>query len=672
MRRIFATSAIIAVAIELLIFNMSTWFSLGNQKEVVTETYSVEGATLNPDSGTYTINDAQVVLYAGGIVKDVSDIYWGIDFEDEIVSYSMRISDEGNTAISYETTTQYILQWSDASKYIRIHPYGKVLTNKVIFNVTPGKTMRINEIAYNPVRALRIRPLRLGVLFLILFGFGLFSKKSKLHEIPMEDNQDKPMVKRIKIGVEVAYVIFGIIGILILNIKCGGYWSEFAYMSEYADLAESMSRGHYYLDYEVSDALREAENPYDYTYRDVNMIESSWDTAYFDGKYYCYFGVTPVLTLYLPYRVITGKDLNNVIAALIFSILTWIGATWFSRELIHRYFEKAPYWLWFAMSFIFGFNVQLTYLYQRPDMYDIPILAGNAFAFLGLASWLKSLRCKYTKTFMVIGSICLALLAGCRPQMLVIAFLAIPIFYEMLIQKSGYRFANWKKYGLAILLPFVIFAVFIMHYNYARFGSVFDFGANYNLTTNDMTRRGFHIDRLGSGVFSFLLQLPSTLSIFPFMIRSNVATEYMGKTIAENVYGGIFATNIIFSFVVLIGYMKKRLESKKAGLLVISGAILGVIVCCVDATVAGVLQRYMGDFVILLGIPGVVIFGILLSEFWQEKRNLYYIMAMLCWGAILFTCLMDMSVVSIQLREYNADNRTLILYHELRSYFVLQ
>lgn len=32
-----------------------------------------------------------------------------------------------------------------------------------------------------------------------------------------------------------------------------------------------------------------------------------------------------------------------------------------------------------------------------------------------------------------------------------------------------------------------------MWYNAARFGSPFDFGANYNLTSNDMTRRGFAV-----------------------------------------------------------------------------------------------------------------------------------------------------------------------------------
>lgn len=45
------------------------------------------------------------------------------------------------------------------------------------------------------------------------------------------------------------------------------------------------------------------------------------------------------------------------------------------------------------------------------------------------------------------------------------------------------------------ILPYIIVAAGVMYYNAARFGSPFDFGANYNLTFNDMTLRGFRIDR---------------------------------------------------------------------------------------------------------------------------------------------------------------------------------
>ncbi|MCO7109522.1 hypothetical protein NIA69_10595 [Gemmiger formicilis] len=53
-----------------------------------------------------------------------------------------------------------------------------------------------------------------------------------------------------------------------------------------------------------------------------------------------------------------------------------------------------------------------------------------------------------------------------------------------------------------------------MWYNAARFGSPFDFGANYNLTGNDMTQRGFNAVRIGPAVFTSLFELSSWQGVF--------------------------------------------------------------------------------------------------------------------------------------------------------------
>lgn len=663
---------IIATALEICVFNLGTILAIGNQKEVVTNSYSVEGATLNHEDGTYTIDSEQVILYAGGIEKKVSDLYLGIDFEDEIIPYNMRMTDEGNTAMAYETATQYVLKWSDYSRYIRIHTYGKLLTNKIIFNVTPGKKMRICEISYNPVRHMRIRPLRLFFIAFLLFGFSLFAGASSIHDILAVDAEENSRIKRVKLLLSIGYVAVGVAMVSWFVFRCGGHWSTFAYMSEYADLAKSMTEGHYYLDYEVSDALLQAENPYDYTYRAANMVEASWDTAYYNGKYYCYFGVTPVLLLYLPYRLICGMDLNNVVAAFVFSVITWLGATWFCWECIRRYFKNSPFWYWLIASMLLGGNVQLIYLYQRPDMYDIPILAGNALAFIGLASWIHGLNNSNKKRWFVLGSLSIALISGCRPHMVILAFLAIPIFYELLIRSGEQRLQNWEKYGLYILTPFFVVACYIMHYNYARFGSILEFGAKYNLTTSDMTRTGFYIDRLGSGLFSYLIQLPSLLSVFPYMIRSNVATEYMGKMFTENIYGGVLTTNLLFVALLFKRYIKTKEREKEIKIYISFCLILGLVLCCTDIMMGGVSQRYMGDFSVVLTMAAVLSMGVLLSRCREEEKEIYYSLSMLCWVAVLYVTFIGFGLTCIQLREYDADNTTRILYHELRSYFVLQ
>ena len=62
------------------------------------------------------------------------------------------------------------------------------------------------------------------------------------------------------------------------------------------------------------------------------------------------------------------------------------------------------------------------------------------------------------------------------------------------------------KETLALLLPVLPVAIAVCWYNQARFGSIFEFGATYSLTSNDMNLRGFNMDRLLRGLYCFLLQ----------------------------------------------------------------------------------------------------------------------------------------------------------------------
>src|SRR5215207_5098156 len=72
-------------------------------------------------------------------------------------------------------------------------------------------------------------------------------------------------------------------------------------------LSRGFLSGHLYLDAEPPAALREAANPYDPKSR--GPVEVLHDASYFRGKYYIYFGPAPVVTLFLPFTVLTGRDL---------------------------------------------------------------------------------------------------------------------------------------------------------------------------------------------------------------------------------------------------------------------------------------------------------------------------------------------------------------------------
>ena len=95
------------------------------------------------------------------------------------------------------------------------------------------------------------------------------------------------------------------------------------------------------------------------------------------------------------------------------------------------------------------------------------------------------------------------------------AFLAVPIFWQRYIGQKRLCSRAGAGEAAAFILPVVVVAAGLMWYNAARFGSPLDFGANYNLTGNDMTQRGFNAVRIGPAVFTSLFELPSWQGVSP-------------------------------------------------------------------------------------------------------------------------------------------------------------
>src|SRR5436305_22773 len=67
---------------------------------------------------------------------------------------------------------------------------------------------------------------------------------------------------------------------------------------------------------DVPEALLKLPDPYDPRTRPAGL--ALHDASYFKGRYYLYFGVGPVVVLMLPFRLLSGTDLPQAVAVLIF------------------------------------------------------------------------------------------------------------------------------------------------------------------------------------------------------------------------------------------------------------------------------------------------------------------------------------------------------------------
>ncbi|MBO5052576.1 MAG: hypothetical protein J6D31_10305 [Clostridia bacterium] len=409
---------------------------------------------------------------------------------------------------------------------------------------------------------------------------------------------------------------------LCLSFSAGTPWlstNMATHQAQYAELAEAFLSGRLDLYmHEPPAFLAEMDNPYDTSARKVLETKTGetayWDAAYYEGRYYVYFGVLPVLLLYLPARVLTGTPLLNGVAVLLLLPLLLLAVFALVYELICRFgrAEETPLLTYLLLSCMLAVGSGVLTFALYPDMYSVPILTGLVCTAAGLALWLRAGRdpACIRPLPLALGSLCMALVAACRPQLLLLSLLSLPLFFDAVVRKRTLFSRRGLWHTLAACLPYVAVALPIMWYNAARFGSPFDFGANYNLTTNDMTLRGYEVGRIGLSFFTYLLQPPVITGKFPFLQPVKLETAYMGVTIAEGTYGGLFAA-YPFSWLSLLPLLFRDLRKKPGattGLLLLAG---GILLALFDAQGAGILQRYYADF--LLPILASAIIGYLLA-----------------------------------------------------------
>ena len=66
------------------------------------------------------------------------------------------------------------------------------------------------------------------------------------------------------------------------------------------ELVDAFEAGQVSLLREAEQPLLELENPYDWSQRLESGVDYAWDHLLYEGKYYSYYGIAPVVTLFLP------------------------------------------------------------------------------------------------------------------------------------------------------------------------------------------------------------------------------------------------------------------------------------------------------------------------------------------------------------------------------------
>lgn len=616
---------LVALMLETFLFNINYFRTSGyhttNLDNRLTLTKTIDDQ--------YRVTEVNHTIEFTNLNAEVHNLWLNFDYRQPAQQLTVKIQFTDEAHQTYFDTTEYTIgvpdvevnTLCDESEFINLNTTGLVKNLKItISGDDVTYPVLLSDVAINAREPFIFNKTRflltLGVLALIY----IFRPRSAVYRIKIVSN---PVKSRAAIITAVAieavllssYFFMGsnMVGIATSSYNSGS-WDGVSLVNsyqvggknsqQYAELARAMAKGQLYLDAQPPEWLQEMEDPYDKGARDELQKETGeeylFDVAYHDGHYYVYFGVVPVLLFYLPCYLITGADFPTAMGVLFAVLMFILGCSALLDRFSRYHFKRVSLGLYLLLQIPLVMCCGILYLLKFPTFYSLPISLALAFSVWGLYLWMRGRASGKPCGWYLGGSLCMAMVAGCRPQLLVLSLVAFPLFWRAYITKRKILTSRGAIEFACLIAPYIVIAAGLMLYNHARFGSFTDFGANYNLTVNDMTKRGWNIGRLAPALFSYFLQMPTVTGVFPFLQAAEFDTTYLGQTIKEVTFGGIL---VCLPVLWVLPFAKRILELRfrTRSTRTIAGVIIallfgGVVLAIVDAEMAGILQRYYADF----------------------------------------------------------------------------
>lgn len=649
---------VIAIFLEVIVFNITSFRTLLGNFEV--KTY---------ESPEYMYEDDGKVYLK---IKDVNEevVTFKLELKDieDITEYRIFYSDETSKEFKDLASKQYIQDF-EKSKYIPLYLSGEtreliLLIDKNIYESNCLEKIVLNEkipFDFNLIR------------FLIVLGILSFAYCMKNLKIFNENYSSKSIKQEmILIGV---LAVFLVLLSFINTYSCSEQSSNEESFLNFEttegmynkDFVDAIKDGKLYLPFEPTETFLSLENPYDDLVRGsltIRDYDYKWDTAYFNGHFYVYFGILPLLLVFLPYNLLTGGYLKVSVVVFGFSVLVFILLKEILLKIIARYFSNIPFRnvVYFLITLLSGSVI--LYANGMSRFYELVIVAGIYFVLQGIYFILKSMENeKYKHLNIFLGALFLSLSVACRPTDLFVSCLILPylisifVKYVKTFKENKESKINLLKLIVAVAVPYIAVGIALMIYNYQRFGNVFEFGNKYQLTIVNMGALGSRLFAIPTGIICNLFGIPKFTTVFPFIGHANDLTTFYGYYYIENMIGGLFMiAPICFATFYIFKFNKK--ETNKELKIIVNGLVtVGIFIAVLSIAMAGSNQRYLIDYAWMIVLAGILIFAsvycFLKSD--EAKKILQVILCVTAIYTFLLSILAGILSEKEQMKNYSKE-----------------
>ncbi len=395
---------------------------------------------------------------------------------------------------------------------------------------------------------------------------------------------------------------------------------------QYRQLFEAFKKGQLNLeiDYDV-EKLDSLENPYDRSERNKEDLHGAlWDRAYYNGKFYSYFGVAPIITVYYPINLLTGKVPTTIMVSTVLCLYAVIFISLLYIEVIKRFCKDVPLVLAVLgeAAILFGSLIFAEAL--EFQFYYLAVVSGigcvAAFLYFILKAYFETEDHRKRLIYLVLTGISLVLVVASRPTLLLYCFSAIvPALFIFTNKKEEMK--NKIQYLCSVGIPVVIGAVLIMVYNYKRFDSPFEFGFNYQLTVSMAKANTITLAMIPAAFYHYFIQQPGIRSTYPYFEIKSLSLSSYSRYNYNGRAMGILNYPITWGAFLLPFTTRKKDKFKTAFFMTLGG--LAIVMSFIDMCKAGSHYRYTADILLPIALIGIMAMFDLLSYLKDISKKSY-------------------------------------------------
>lgn len=413
------------------------------------------------------------------------------------------------------------------------------------------------------------------------------------------------------------------------------------YYNPYIQQFDAFQKGQLHLDVEPTEELLNLENPYNPNEREG--IYYLWDRAFYEGKYYSYFGVTPIFTVYYPVYLLTGSLPND---NFVISVYAFMAAVFFALAVMQWYKnsskKNSPYFAAACAVFAYLSSFALIIFRGTARFYYIASMAGMAFTAAFMYFMLKALgeaKDKNRIVYFALAGISFAFAFHARVNSILPFAITVAVFVirHLVIRIKESKFKLCVAECAALGIPVAAAVAASLVYNHARFGSPFDFGTAYQLTVADTSLYKLSLSGLLPAVFHYFIHPFSVSRSFPYIGFNYINLGNYGSLTYVDSGLGIFAMPfMLMLFASAAIFKSKRLCKGRKALLATALASL-VVTAFFDFCMGGVIFRYTADISLYAAFLAAVIAlecGEIVTEKYGSGANKVYSYAVSALGSL--------------------------------------